>query len=497
MAQVTVTTALDHAPAPGPLYAARVRVYPAAVHGRMRRIKWAVLVASLGLYYALPWVRWDRGPAAPNQAVLLDLGARRFYLFWLELWPQDIIYLAGLLILAAVTLFLATSIAGRVWCGYSCPQTVWTDLFMWVERWIEGDRNARMKRDALPVTFDKAWRKTAKHAAWLGIAFWTGGAWIMYYADAPTVTRAFWGGTAAEPVYIFISLFTVATYVLAGWAREQVCTYMCPWPRFQSAMLDEQSLTVTYQAWRGEPRHQGKPIEATTAFGDCVDCSACVTACPTGIDIRDGIQLECINCGLCMDACDHVMEKTHRPLGLIAWDTLARQQAREQGRPPPRIRLLRPRTLIYLTALITAAVAMSVSLATRQMVTLSAQRDRAPVFVVLPDGQLRNGYSISVLNEAQAATEYELGVEGLPGASLAVAGVALGAGHVPAQSVTFRVEADQVGMVRVFVTAAPRMLDHGSMPLAFVLRSASGKDVRYQSVFMGPVGYKPGDGVAP
>lgn len=483
--------------APGPLYASRVRVYPAAVHGRMRRIKWAVLFVCLGVYYVLPWIRWDRGPGAPSQAVLLDLAARRFYLFGLELWPQDIIYLTGLLIVGAVTLFLATSIAGRVWCGYSCPQTVWTDLFMWIERMIEGDRNARMKRDAQKLSFDKAWRKVAKHAAWLGIAFWTGGAWIMYYADAPTVTRAFWAGTAPEPVYIFTALFTVTTYVLAGWAREQVCTYMCPWPRFQSAMLDEQSLTVSYQTWRGEPRHQGRPLDGGPAVGDCVDCSACVTACPTGIDIRNGIQLECINCGLCMDACDHVMTKVGRSTGLIGWDTLARQQARQEGRPPPPIRLFRPRTLIYSGALILAVAGMMASLAMRQVLSLSVQRDRAPVFVALPGGELRNGYTLSVLNKARGASDYALSLAGLPGASLAVASAE--GRLVGAPSVTLHADADQIETVRIMVIAAPRALENGSMPVEFVLRAADGNVARYQSVFMGPAGYRPpgAEGVAP
>src|ERR1700749_1676137 len=229
------------------LYANRVRVYPKSVHGPVRRFKWAVLIACLGIYSR-----------------------------------------TGLLIRAAVTLFLVTSVIGRVWCGYTCPQTVWTDLFMWIERLIEGDRNERMKRDAEPLCFDTVWRKIAKHAAWLAIAFWTGGAWIMYYVDAPTVTVEFWTGTASKEGYFFTFLFAATTYLLAGWAREQVCTYMCPWPRFQSAMLDEQSITVTYQGWRGEPRTRGKRHDAAPA-GDCVDCGVCVIACPTGIDIRDGI----------------------------------------------------------------------------------------------------------------------------------------------------------------------------------------------------------------
>ncbi len=313
------------------LYANRVRVYPKSVHGPVRRFKWAVLIVCLAIYYLLPWLRWHRGVNQPDQAVLLSIWHERFYFFDLKFWPQDIYYLTGLLIMGAVGLFLVTSLLGRVWCGYTCPQTVWTDLFMWIEHLVEGDRNERMKRDAGPLTFDSAWRKVVKHGTWLGIAFWTGGAWIMYYVDAPTVTVEFWTGTASKEVYFFTALFTATTYLLAGWAREQVCTYMCPWPRFQSAMLDEQSLTVTYQGWRGEPRLRGRRHDDTQA-GDCIDCGACVTACPTGIDIRDGIQLECINCGLCVDACNHVMERTGRPKWLITWDTLADQAAKAEGR---------------------------------------------------------------------------------------------------------------------------------------------------------------------
>ena len=299
--------------------------------------------------------------------------------------------------MAAVGLFLVTSLLGRVWCGYTCPQTVWTDLFMWIEHLVEGDRNERMKRDAGPTTFDSAWRKVVKHGTWLGVAFWTGGAWIMYYVDAPTVTVEFWTGTASKEVYFFTALFTATTYLFAGWAREQVCTYMCPWPRFQSAMLDEQSLTVTYQGWRGEPRLRGRRHDDTQG-GDCIDCGACVTACPTGIDIRDGIQLECINCGLCVDACNHVMERTGRPKWLITWDTLADQAAKAEGRQAT-FKFLRPRTIIYVSALFIAVSVMTVALATRSSVGLSVLHDRAPLFVRLPDGSLRNGYTVKIANK--------------------------------------------------------------------------------------------------
>ncbi|HET6467290.1 MAG TPA: cytochrome c oxidase accessory protein CcoG, partial [Geminicoccaceae bacterium] len=247
-----------------PLYIGRVPVYPKRVDGTFRRIKWAVLAVLLGIYYVVPWIRWDRGPGAPDQAVLIDMPGRRAYFFWLEIWPQEVYFLAGLLILAAFGLFMVTSLFGRVWCGFTCPQTVWTDLYMWVESRIEGDRNARMRLDKQPWSRDKVLKKTAKHAAWLFIAAATGGAWIMYFNDAPTVTAEIVTGDASFAVYFFFGLFTATTYLLAGHAREQVCTYMCPWPRFQAALIDEDSLVVTYQKWRGEPRgkhRKGEPWE--------------------------------------------------------------------------------------------------------------------------------------------------------------------------------------------------------------------------------------------
>ncbi len=464
------------------LYANRVRVYPKSVYGPVRRFKWAVLIVCLAIYYLLPWLRWHRGVNQPNQAVLLDLSHERFYFFNLEFWPQDIYYLTGLMIIAAVALFLVTSLIGRVWCGYTCPQTVWTDLFMWVERVLEGDRNERMKRDAEPLTFGTATRKTLKHAIWLGIAFWTGGAWIMYYVDAPTVTVEFWTGTASQEVYFFTALFTATTYLLAGWAREQVCTYMCPWPRFQSAMLDEQSVTVTYQGWRGEPRVRGKRQDDAPPAGDCIDCGSCVTACPTGIDIRDGIQLECINCGLCIDACNHVMERTGRPKWLITWDTLADQAAKAAGQQTT-LQILRPRTLIYISAMLVAVVVMTAALLTRSTLGLSVLHDRAPLFVRLPDGTLRNGYTIKVVNKAPNQTLYVLSSGGLPGAILAEANEGLG----PADTLGLPVKADSVGTFRVLLSGQPDKLVDGSQPVDFTLRNAqTGEQTVYHSIFMGP-----------
>src|SRR5690606_3240611 len=296
-------------------------------------IKWAVLTFCLVIYYGLPWLRWDRGPGAPDQALLLDMSGPRGYFFNIEIWPQEVYYITGLLIVGALALFLATALFGRVWCGYACPQTVWTDLFMLVERWIEGDRNARMRLDRQPTSAAKVLRKSAKHAVWLLIAAATGGAWIMYFQDAPTVVREIFTGSASGATYFFFGLFTLTTYGLAGWAREQVCTYMCPWPRLQAAMQDEHSLIVTYQGWRGETRGKHKAGQSWEGRGDCIDCGACFHVCPTGIDIRNGPQLECIGCGLCIDACDDVMGKVGRPLRLIDFVSLENLQNRAAKRP--------------------------------------------------------------------------------------------------------------------------------------------------------------------
>ncbi|HVZ10062.1 cytochrome c oxidase accessory protein CcoG [Rhodopila sp.] len=473
---------------PGKFYANRVRVYPKAVHGPVRTVKYLILVACLAVYYILPWLRWDRGPNHPSQMVLLDLPNRRFYFAWIELWPQDIYLLAGALIMGAVGLFLITSLVGRVWCGYTCPQTVWTDLFMWVERRIEGDRNERMRRDQGPWTLDKVWRKLAKHAVWLVVAFWTGGAWIMYYVDAPTAVRQFWTGQASLAVYFFIGLFTLTTYLLAGWAREQVCTYMCPWPRFQSAMLDEESLTVTYEAWRGEPRGHGKRDAAHRnaqgqVLGDCVDCNACVHACPTGIDIRDGIQLECINCGLCVDACNEIMHKVGGKPDLITWDTLGRLNARREGRPVPDLKVIRPRTMIYLGVMLVATLVVAAAFFTRSQQILFVGHDRAPLFVLQPDGAARNAYSVSISNKTLQDQTYTIRVDGVPGARMRLADRQ----DPPADQLTLTIPPDSVGMFRILVAGRlPRGGDTAPRLDFTLTNTATGATSVYQSVFMGP-----------
>ncbi len=475
----------------GPLYANRVKVYPKRVRGTYRRIKWAVLILCLTVYYVAPWLRWDRGPVAPSQALLIDLPGRRAYFFGLEIWPQEVYYLTGLLILAAIGLFLVTSLFGRLWCGYACPQTVWTDLFMWVERLIEGDRNARMRLDQMPLSLGKAARKTFKHGVWLLIAAATGGAWILYFQDAPTALRAIFIGQASIESYFFVGLFTTTTYLLAGWAREQVCTYMCPWPRFQAAMLDESSLVVTYRKWRGEPRAKHKQGASWEGRGDCIDCGQCVAACPTGIDIRDGQQLECIGCGLCIDACDSVMDKVGRPRRLIAFATLASQNARGRGESAP-YRLLRPRVVIYAAVLAAVAGVMSYALLSRATLGINVLHERTPLYTALSGGAVRNGYTVKIINKQHVTVVYALSLEGLP--QVAITAVGVGAGGDAAHPLALRVEPDSVATYRLYVTLPEWASKTAEQPVTFLLRSnATGELARHQSIFIGP-GMEPSHG---
>jgi cytochrome c oxidase accessory protein FixG len=472
-------------PAPGKeqaLWADHVKIYPRQVAGVFRRLKWWVLSVLLGLYYIGPWIRWDRGPEAPDQALLIDMHGRRAYFFSLEIWPQEVYYLTGLLILGAVGLFLVTAWFGRVWCGFTCPQTVWTDLFLWVERLIEGDRNARIRLDKAQLSWNKAGRKIAKHAAWLVIALLTGGVWIMYFRDAPTVVTEVFTGTASVEIYGFTALFTATTYLLAGWAREQVCIYMCPWPRFQSAMFDEDSLIVTYEEWRGEPRGGARKGQSFEGRGHCVDCGLCWQVCPTGVDIRKGQQMACIGCALCVDACNSVMERFGLPPELITYDSVANQVARSKGQPT-RLRFLRARTLAYLGVLAVVAGVMVFSLATRSRLEINVLPDRSPLFVQLSDGGIRNGYTLKILNMERAAKVYRLSTDGIPGASMTVIGIAA----EPVGAVDLPVEPDDVGSFRVFVAADRAGLAGKSTPLTLVLTdTATGATVEHATIFSGP-----------
>ena len=284
---------------PEKLYAKSATVHNQRIDGPFRRFKWFMMVVTLTIYYVTPWLRWDRGPFAPDQAVLVDLANRRFYMFGIEIWPHEFYFVAGLLIMAGIGLFLVTSAVGRAWCGYSCPQTVWTDLYQHVDRFFDGDRNARLRLDKAPWGPAKIARRLSKWTVYLLIAFATGGAWILYFADAPTLFRDFFALEAAPVAYATVGVLTATTFVLGGFMREQVCIYMCPWPRIQAAMLDEKSLIVTYKDWRGEQRGSLKKAKKNPeAFGDCIDCLQCVAVCPTGIDIREGQQIGCITLSL-------------------------------------------------------------------------------------------------------------------------------------------------------------------------------------------------------
>jgi len=465
------------------LYAKRKQIYPQLVSGRFRTIKWVLLVATLGLYYILPWLRWNRGPGAPDQAVLADFAGGRFYFFSLEIWPQEVYYITGLLILAALGLFLITALFGRVWCGYFCPQTVWTDLFIVVERFFEGDRNARMKLDKAPLSFNKAWRKTGKHVVWLLISFATGGAFILYWHDAPSLAATFFAGQAPMTAYVFAGLLTATTYALAGTMREQVCTYMCPWPRIQAALVDKETLTVTYRSERGDPRGAHKKGETWEGRGDCIDCKQCVVVCPMGIDIRKGPQLECIQCGLCIDACDNVMKKIDRPTGLIAYDTDENVVLRWMKQKAAPFRPIRPRTALYAGVLAVTAALMTFGLATRASLDLSALKDRALPYVQLSSGEIRNTYTLKVVNKSRVRRDLALRVEGLEGASIEVIGEGAGgeAAHITA-------EPDGVDRYRLLVTApAGAVGADGVSEIRIILEDANTDDFAAASTqFAGP-----------
>jgi cytochrome c oxidase accessory protein FixG len=472
-------------PDDGPLYESRRKIYPQSVHGTFRKIKWALLFATLGVYYLLPFVRWDRGPNAPDQAVLVDFPGRRFYFFFIELWPQEIYYVTGLLVLAAMTLFLMNAVAGRIWCGYLCPQTVWTDLFLTIERWVEGDRREQMLADRQPWTTTRLARRVLKHVLWLGVAWWTGGAWVLYFADARTLVKDLATFQAPFVAYAWIGILTFTTYVLAGHMREQVCLYMCPWPRIQAALTDEYALNVTYRYERGEPRGSVKKAAALRArglpAGDCVDCLQCVNVCPTGVDIRNGPSLGCIQCGLCIDACDAVMAKIGRPARLIAYDTDLNIKRRQAGEPTS-FRIIRPRTVLYAAIIAVVGSVMLYALATRRVENISVIHDRNPMFVRLSDGALRNAYTVRIVNKRLQPREFSIGIAGLPMARIDLVGVPARPDGLP----VIEVGPDQTREVRVLVT------EHGSAeqpsrPIGFHLTDvATGEAAEVSDHFFAP-----------
>ena len=449
------------------LYAAREPVFPKKVYGKFRNLKWVIMIVTLGIYYLTPWIRWDRGPELPDQAVLVDLASRRFFFFWIEIWPHEFYFVAGLLVMAGLGLFLFTSALGRVWCGYACPQTVWTDLFILVERWIEGDRNARLRLHRQKrLDARKARLRLTKWAVWLLIAVATGGAWVFYFTDAPTLLIDLFTLDAHPIAYTTIAVMTATTFLFGGFAREQICIYACPWPRIQAAMMDEDTLVVGYRYWRGEPRGKGNvrrrqqaeaanaeataepagetagaayarspvPNEMTdmvpdaqaaeTGPGDCIDCMACVNVCPVGIDIRDGQQLECITCALCIDACDEIMEKIGKPRGLIDYMALTDEVSEREGHPPKPIwkHIFRPRTILYTGLWALVGVGLLVALFIRPEIDMTVAPVRNPTFVTMSDGSVRNTYEVRLRNKHGEARPFKLSVKGHPAIRLQLEG---------------------------------------------------------------------------
>ena len=396
------------------LYEAKKKIYPRAIGGVFTRWRWALVLLTQGVFYGLPWWQWGE-----RQMVLFDLGARRFYLFGLVLYPQDFIYLTGLLIMSALSLFLFTAVAGRLWCGFACPQTVYTELFLWLERLTEGDRSARMRLDKGPWTFEKLWRKTLKQLAWVTVALWTGFTFVGYFVPIRQLGGELLALHGTWQIF-WVGFYGFATYGFAGYMREQVCKYMCPYARFQSAMFDKDTLIVTYDTQRGEPRAaRSKKVDAKAAgLGDCIDCSLCVQVCPTGIDIRNGLQYECIGCGLCVDACNSVMDKVNYPRGLIRYATQNGMLQRWSSAQMVR-RVLRPRVLFYTTVLVGLSVALLTSLSLRVPLKVDVVRDRAALSRLVAGGQLENVYRLQIMNATEAPQRYRISASGLEGLTVA------------------------------------------------------------------------------
>ncbi len=449
----------------GKLYRSEEKIHPREVKGRFATLRRTAVIVLLGLYYAVPWLTWDG-----RQAVLFDLPARKFYVFGLTLWPQDFIYLALLLIILAVSLFFFTALAGRLWCGYACPQTVWTEAFVWIEQAIEGNRNQRIKLDRAPWTADKVVKKTTKQFLWILLALFTGFTFVGYFVDVRQLAQDLLTFSAHPWAVFWVLFYGFATYGNAGFMREQVCKYMCPYARFQSSMFDHDTLIITYDEERGEPRGARRrgTDPAEKGLGDCIDCTMCVQVCPTGIDIREGLQYECIACAACIDACDSVMDRMQYPRGLIRYTT-------ENALHHRRYHLWRPRTIVYSVILAALASAFVASLVLRQPVILDVIRDRNTLYRDIGRAGIENSYTVRIVNKHNVDHTYRLSVSGLPGLELAT----------PAE---VAVAAESVATVPVSVTA-PHESAVGGNTIEFHLRSLDDPSVgvREESRFRGPV----------
>ena len=391
------------------LYEVRQKIYPRAVRGWFAAWRWTLVWATQLVFYGGAWLTWN-----DRQALLFDIAQRKFYIFGLVFWPQDIIYLTVLLVISALSLFLFTAIAGRLWCGYACPQTVYTEIFLWVEKLIEGDRAKRIRLDRSALSLEKAARKGAKHAVWIALALWTGFTFVGYFTPIRDLWHDVWRGETGPWATFWILFYGFATYGNAGWMREQVCKYMCPYARFQSAMFDRDTLIITYDPERGEPRGgRARNIDyRARGLGDCVDCGVCVQVCPTGIDIRKGLQYECIGCAACIDGCNQVMDKMGYPRGLIRYST-EHALERKLSRADMFRRVFRPRSLIYFAILLGIVAAAGASLYLRVPLKLDVIRDRAAIAREVAGGEVENLYRLQIINTTEQAQRYEIMVSGL------------------------------------------------------------------------------------
>ena len=466
------------------LYEKQKKIYPRSVHGWFSRWRWLLVWLTQALFYGLPWLPWQGRPA-----VLFDLAARRFYIFDLVLYPQDFIYLTGMLVLSAFGLFFFTAVAGRLWCGYACPQTVYTEIFLWIEQRFEGERGARMKLDAGPWTAEKLWRKGGKHAVWLLIGLWTGFTFVGYFtpirvlwAEAFTLNFGPWE-------WFWVNFYGLATYGNAGFLREQVCKYMCPYARFQSAMFDRDTLIVSYDSARGDPRGtRGRNTDLAAAnLGHCIDCKLCVHVCPVGIDIRDGLQYECIACTACIDACDGVMDKMKYPRGLIRYAT---ENGVQNGWSRAQMfrRILRPRVLIYGTVLLLVAIAFVISLGLRHTLKVDVVRDRMTLARIVDEGWVENVYRLQLMNATERPQRYGIEAMGIDGARTLQAGPA---GAASDSAVQVDVDSAQARWVTLAVRVPPasaKALGGGAHVLQFRIVPASepGRAVKEKSTFVVP-----------
>lgn len=460
------------------LFEAKKRLYPQSIKGRFRRIKNILNPIFLSIFLFSPFLRWSRGIGAPDQAILINFSDSKIYFFALEIWPQETVYLAAILVIAAVALFFVTSLFGRVWCGYACFQTVWTDIFIALERFFQGDRNNRILLDRRN-SFAKLWRKSATHFCWILISLITGFGFVCYFNDAFELLRGVALLEFSFNVAGWILGIAGATYIMAGFAREHVCTYMCPYSRFQSAMFDENTLVITYDQKRGEPRTKLKADDVLETRGDCIDCKMCVVVCPTGIDIRNGLQMECIACGLCVDACDNVMEKIGRPKGLIRYDT---EKNLLNPSPQNRFKFLKPRTFWYVAILSIVSGLLIFSLSTKSVLEVDAIPDRNPLFVTLSDGSVRNGYTLKIMNKTYERKNFTIEVLSPKEAQLKLQSFEEG------KTQNISVDQNSVATLKIFVILPRDFLTKNSEGRSFVdllIKDESSLEVKkIQAVFV-------------